>query len=38
MNIIMYIQKQYLEVEDAVIAWTDAPERYLEDHVAVLTC
>jgi hypothetical protein len=30
--------KQYLEFKDAVITWTDAPDRYLEEHVAVLTC
>ena len=34
----MNIQTQYLEVKDAVFTLKDAPDQYLEDQAAVLTC
>jgi hypothetical protein len=38
MNIIMNIQTQYLAFKDAVLTRRGAPDQYLEDQVAVLTC
>jgi hypothetical protein len=34
----MNIRTQYLELKDAVFMWRGAPDQYLEDQVAVLTC